>query len=407
MNHASLFTGIGGFDLAAEWMGWENAFQVEIDPFCQKVLTKNFPNVTKYGDIKEFDGTKYRGTIDIISGGFPCQPFSVAGKQRGNSDDRYLWPEMLRVIREVKPTWVVGENVSGIANVFQYESTTELEGKTFYTKEDAETCLNGINERTGENILQVVMDGLQTEGYEVQTFIIPACGVNAPHRRDRIWVVAHSINGTNRTNGRTFCEENRISEIGKQTMESGMFTGTSDNANDPMRIGYGENNEISTGRNGIISTDSNATYSNNRRLQESEQQTTGDKQFSGNVANPNNEGLQGVLFRGKPENKTEKSIAGCIENVSNSEEQGLYGSFAEGKICTGGCGSECNRIQGWEENWIKAATRLCNVDDGIPGRLVRPKGWRVNALKAGGNAIVPQVAFEIFKAIESYGVATC
>lgn len=157
MTHASLFSGIGGFDLAAEWLGWENIFQVEIDPFCQKVLAKNFPNAKRYADIKQFRGTPYIGTVDVISGGFPCQPYSVAGQRRGSDDDRALWPEMLRVIREIQPTWVVGENVPGIISM-EFES---------------------------------VCTDLESAGYAVQPFIVPACAVNALHRRDRVWIIAH------------------------------------------------------------------------------------------------------------------------------------------------------------------------------------------------------------------------
>lgn len=170
MKHGSLFSGIGGFDLAAQWMGWENVFQVEWDEYCQKVLAKNFPNVERHGDIKEFDGTKYAGTIDIISGGFPCQPFSQAGKREGTADDRHLWPEMLRVIREIQPCYVVGENVGGLI-----------------------TWDDGV-------VLEQVFSDLENEGYEVQAFVIPACAVNAPHRRDRIWIVGNSksTRGTNK-----------------------------------------------------------------------------------------------------------------------------------------------------------------------------------------------------------------
>ncbi len=161
MNHGSLFSGIGGFDLASQWCGWDNMFQVEKDPFCRKVLEKNFPQTKRYGDIYEFKGeiTKsYRGTIDIISGGFPCQPFSLAGKQKGKEDHRYLWPEMFRVVQEIKPTWIVGENVGGIIGV-------ELD-KTLFD--------------------------LEANGYEVQVLVIPACAVNAPHRRDRVWIIANA-----------------------------------------------------------------------------------------------------------------------------------------------------------------------------------------------------------------------
>ncbi len=162
MRHASLFSGIGGFDLAAEWMGWENVFQVEKDEFCQKVLEKNFPQTKRYGDIKEFDGTKYHGTIDILTGGFPCQPYSGAGKRKGDKDDRHLWPEMLRIIREVYPSYIVGENVSGLINWEQ-----------------------GI-------VFDQVLSDLEDSGYETQSFILPALSVDANHRRDRIWIIANA-----------------------------------------------------------------------------------------------------------------------------------------------------------------------------------------------------------------------
>jgi hypothetical protein len=116
MTHASLFSGIGGFDLAAEWMGWENIFHCEWNPFGQKVLAHHFPNSKSYNDITKTNFTIHEGTIDVLSGGFPCQPYSMVGKRLGKEDERHLWPEMLRTIKEVKPTWVVGENVLGIVN---------------------------------------------------------------------------------------------------------------------------------------------------------------------------------------------------------------------------------------------------------------------------------------------------
>jgi len=161
MRHGSLFSGIGGFDLAAEWMGWENVFQVEKDSFCQKVLVKNFPTTKRYGDIKEFDGTQYRGAIDILTGGFPCQPFSTSGKRKGTEDSRYLWPEMLRIIGEIRPTYIVGENVHGLVN---------------WSK--------GL-------VLEQVQADLEVQGYEVGSVIIPACGIGAPHGRERVWFIAY------------------------------------------------------------------------------------------------------------------------------------------------------------------------------------------------------------------------
>jgi DNA (cytosine-5)-methyltransferase 1 len=183
MTHASLFTGIGGFDLAAQWAGIDNIFQVEIDNFCIKILEKNFPNVKKYLDIKEFDGTEYTGRIDVLTGGFPCQPFSQAGQRKGNKDERALFPQMLRVIREVRPKWIVAENVSGILSIHDGEYFEEISAS------------------------------LENEGYEVQSFIIPASAVNAPHRRDRVWIIANLQNAG--TTGR-FWKQGNDAEFNKQ-----------------------------------------------------------------------------------------------------------------------------------------------------------------------------------------------
>ena len=161
MRHGSLFSGLGGFDLAARWVGWENAFHSEIDPFCLTILKHHFPDAITYTDIRNTDFTPWRDKIDVLSGGFPCQPFSQAGKRKGTSDDRHLWPEMLRAIREIRPHWVVGENVLGITNW------------------------------DGGVVFEQVCADLETEGYSVQPTVLPACGVNAPHQRYRTWFVAH------------------------------------------------------------------------------------------------------------------------------------------------------------------------------------------------------------------------
>jgi len=116
MKHGSLFSGIGGFDLAAEWAGWENVFHCEWNPFGQRVLKHHFPKSISYNDITKTDFTIHKGNIEILSGGFPCQPYSTAGLRKGKEDERHLWPQMLRAIREIKPSWVVGENVRGLIN---------------------------------------------------------------------------------------------------------------------------------------------------------------------------------------------------------------------------------------------------------------------------------------------------
>lgn len=162
MRHGSLFSGIGGFDLASEWMGWENVFHCELNEFGRKVLKYYWPDAKSYEDITKTDFTIWRGKIDILTGGFPCQPFSSSGTRKGKEDERHLWPEMLRAIREIKPQWIVGENVSGIIS-----------------------WSNGL-------VFKEIYDDLENEGYEVQTVLLPALSVGADHIRERVWFIAYS-----------------------------------------------------------------------------------------------------------------------------------------------------------------------------------------------------------------------
>ena len=169
MRHLDLFSGIGGFSLGLEAVGFQTIGFCEKDEFCRKVLAKHWPDVPCFSDIKDLKYSTATGLlwdgrqdidgypIDIITGGFPCQPFSQAGKRQGVADDRYLWPEMLRVIREVRPRWVLGENVAGIVKMALDQVLADLEGL----------------------------------GYTCQSFIVPACAVDAPHQRKRVWIVAH------------------------------------------------------------------------------------------------------------------------------------------------------------------------------------------------------------------------
>jgi len=195
LSHGSLFSGIGGFDLAAQWMGWNNIFQVEKDDWCRKVLAKNFPKTERFEDIKDFTGYEYTNRIDILTGGFPCQPFSVAGKRKGKDDDRYLWEEMLRVIATIKPTYVVGENVTGIIQL----------------------------------ALDTVLVDLEKIGYTTETFIIPACAIGAAHRRDRVWIIAYNVQQQRnwRANGHGWGKREQVEIISnvwrRRGQENGMW----------------------------------------------------------------------------------------------------------------------------------------------------------------------------------------
>jgi len=170
MELGSLFSGAGLGDLGWMMAGFEIQWQVEIDKYCQKVLDLRFPESEKYYDIKKFK-PKEAKPVDIVAGGFPCQPFSVAGKQKGDQDDRNLWPEMFRIIKKIRPSWVVCENVSGIINIY----------------------------------LDIVLDDLESEGYATRTFVFPAHALGASHRRERIWIVGYYDNAGS---GTSECEAN-------------------------------------------------------------------------------------------------------------------------------------------------------------------------------------------------------
>ena len=264
--HIDLFSGIGGFTLAGEWAGFRTVVFCEKERFCQKILKKHWPEVPIIEEIRNFDGTKWRGAT-LLTGGFPCQPFSVVGQRKGKEDDRYLWPEMFRVISEGRPRWVLAENVSGIVKM----------------------------------ALDTVLSDLENEGYAAEVLIIPACAVNAPHRRNRVWIIAHRTEKLWRT---------------KQKPRQ------------PTRH---------TGRKTVGNINGNA--SNSRDI------------------------------KGRTKQKIEPGGKARIEvrehrRVSERE---------------------------WNKNWLEVATRFCRMDDGVPDRVHR--------LKALGNTIVPQVAYEILKNI--------
>ena len=207
MNHIGLFEGIGGFSLAARWMGWDTIAWCEWNPFCQKVLNYHFPKAKQHGDITTTDFTIYRGQCDILTGGFPCQPYSTAGKRLEKDDERHLWPEMLRAIQEIQPSWVVGENVLGLVNW------------------------------NGGLVFNEVQSDLEAQGYEVQPYILPACAVNAPHRRDRVWFVAHSnLYGQHRCNGKYEINTSQGGKYALNDFES--LGGTTSNSSSGRMAGH-------------------------------------------------------------------------------------------------------------------------------------------------------------------------
>jgi len=304
MTHGSLFNGIGGFQLAAEWIGWDNTMSCEIDKFCNRVTKYYFPDCIQHEDIRTTRFAVYNGRIDIITGGFPCQPYSLAGKRKGKEDERHLWPEMLRAIGEIQPRWVVGENVFGLINW------------------------------NGGLVFDEVQADLEAAGYEVMPFILPACATNAPHRRDRVWFIAHSNHTTSRSEG----------SIREQS------------------------DKIKSGNRGA----SQANRSGNEW----------------SFTNTNGNGFD------NGDRVIKESINGRQRREALDNSSGISG---ERYVTIPG-----NNRDDW--SGFPTQSPICVGDDGFSTKLdgiTFPK-WRVESIKAGGNAIVPQVAYEIFKTIELY-----
>lgn len=332
MTHASLFSGIGGFDYAAALLGWINIFDCEIDAFCRKVLEYHFPNSVHYGDITKQIFKEWRGKIDVLSGGFPCQPFSLAGQRKGADDNRYLWPEMLRVIREIRPTWVVGENVAGILTMVQPGAEVEVGGQASLFGEDYRKRVL----HRQEYVIETICRDLEHEGYAVQPLLIPACAVGAPHRRDRVWFVAHRT------------------DAGAETMQCGR-------------------------KDGVCATEvaSDAECKRSGQIYEKVQprQPNGERAYS---------------YGGK----RDASNAHCERHFFRDAERPQGWKEPDGRVETL-CGPSA-----WTDFPTQSPVR--SGDDGISGGLdgITFSKWRQESVKAYGNAIVPQVAYEIFKTIE-------
>lgn len=222
MTFGSLFAGIGGFDLGLELAGMECRWQVENESFCTQILKARWPKVPKFGDVRTC-GAKNLDPVDLVCGGFPCQSISIAGKRRGKKDNRFLWPQMLRIVSELRPAWILGENVLGIASMVQFDGPLKVDRRQYSEDEKAggRFEVGEVRERVGSGLLDEILDDLEKIGYAVTPFAIPACAVNAPHLRFRVWIL-----GRNSESAR----KGTVGEIheGKDPGSSGIDTDVSD-----------------------------------------------------------------------------------------------------------------------------------------------------------------------------------
>jgi len=438
MNHGSLFSGIGGFDLAAEWMGWNNVFHCEWNPFGQKVLKHYWPEAESFNDITKTDFTKYANKIDILTGGFPCQPYSSAGKRKGKEDERHLWPEMLRAIREIRPRWVVGENVLGLVNW------------------------------SGGLVFHEVQADLEAQGYEVFPFLLPAAAVNAPHRRDRIFFVAYAPGGNERPgkygsirskNGKANSERTqtfynapgsngnqgittdtctRNTRKGRNTAQRGCQCFVEQRKTKGSGIVSGQGfcrNVEGKGckKSGYIQGVSNACITpdtDGRRVQSKQnirQTLSSQKRINSNGSQwdaPDTD-LHGFSeYSQRQEIKHPGQGRNALSNIngngsegetSDTECQGLETDNNPGTLRNEK--GKAQRQRG--KSTVKSTTGnkkpndwdtfpsqspVCGGNDGLPTQLdgITFSKWRAESIKGYGNAIVPQVVYQIFKSIQEY-----
>lgn len=395
-NHKllDLFSGIGGFSLGAERNGIETIGFVEKDEFCQKVLKKHWSDVPIIDDIRKVNGKDF-GAATIISGGFPCQPFSVAGKRRGTDDDRYLWDEMLRVISSCKPTWVIGENVEGLINI-----------------------QDGM-------VLRSVQDDLEREGFQVQCLVIPASGIGAWHQRKRIWIIgcnpANKKNDTNTNSSRLHREKmhkhgerksiNRKERYTKQICKTLAQLAPTRNVCNAQHNGSSTTQE----QRGNDQTSTGSQKGENSSLQS---ERTGRPTDNGNVSNANSGELHGCIstsricrtkhyrmdsYKKRNGNEVWSETERCSsqnterENVSDSTSKGLENDVIQSNNKQN-TNAKINSDRSFEkqQTWWQTQSELCGVPNGVSFELHSNRADRIKAL---GNSIVPQIAEQIFRSI--------
>ena len=421
MTHASVFSGIGGPEVAAVMLGWENLFHCEINPFGRAVLDYWFPNSKSYEDITTTDFSEWRGRVNVLTGGFPCQPFSYAGQRRGAQDDRYLWPYMFRCIDQIQPDYVVAENVAGILTMVEQGEVSEVASSA-----DLFDSLNDIRGyRLRETFtLQRICDDLEGHGYSVQPVLIPACAVGAPHRRDRVFIIGHRNANLSQD---PVCGGQLVGRYGEQGSERNernagarggqRLRGETSRPAPADTVGSGEGTPGASG-----STQSHWSDTNQQQSQRRATPKWSDRFYAilRHASDTYCEGREERMRSGQQTHREEEGAG--MDNRTERPCNNGNATYTESKQSErmrpqqpedsgaqprqfGGGGSEDGNIAGcgrWQG--FPTVSPVHRGNDGLPFRmdgLTLPFGkWRTESLKAYGNAIVPQVMYEIFRAID-------
>lgn len=409
-----LFSGIGGFSLGLEWTGgFETIAFCDIDTYSQRLLQQNWKDVPVVSDIRllsykkgklYYDGRLiYTGRIDVVTGGFPCQPFSTSGKRGGTNDDRYLWPEMLRIIEETKPTWVIGENVNGITSMGIELGTPSVESRSIarYSNQD---FYDAIHARQEKMLVNKICEDVEQIGYEIQPLVIPACGLGAKHRRDRIWFLAYSDSQPSTFGRHDKPNEEESSEWGNQQGRSGK---------DDWGKSGTKQNEANDVANANDTRDRTPKCSDKRKRKACKQ---GRKEFTQHEScgQCENVGNSKGMFCNDSIDKSKKSRpqssksgnANCKNNVSNSKSKRIQGQWPSGKqepfTHDGKAISVCNSEGRSHSGWLF---------EPCVGRVVNGFSGRVDRIKGLGNAVVPQIpyiiGYYILIIIKQKGEAQC
>lgn len=421
-KHIGLFEGIGGFSLAARASGFDTVAWCEWSSFCQRALRYWFPEAEAFGDITKSDFSKYANTIDLVSGGFPCQGFSLAGNRLGTEDARYLWSEMLNTIKIVKPTWIIGENVTGILSMedksgVQREVFPQMEGRKI-VRFNTVDLYEAVYTRQAKMLVNRICEDLEAEEYEVQTFAIPAASVGAPHRRERIWFVAYAKHyGPSSTqirgNEQKSSFETWQDEIGKSQGADSLQPSVTTNAK-------------SSGRQKEAKRESTKHFSHNRKEIFNRTDSTSRREATSNSTNPRLESLQreganGVhgfedasnsesergyrFFFGEKEHSKFGSNWGNGDATHPNHER-LEGSEVRGGIREGGERQDKQPSRRILSTWDNFPTQspICGRDDGFSSRLagIAFSRWRNESIKSFGNAVVPHIPYAFMKEIQKY-----